>query len=267
MQYKVTSLIAVLCFIVSIGCLSVSETKIETNPSAKKIDEKKIYTEDEIDKLIMPYANIPLDKNYSTVSTGLSDLIEIRKAESAAVEEIASYKILKFYKGGIYERSIYSPLQVFLNNQIVSKYSYSTYDFSENFRNISIFTYRTPNDKEEKIFMIFKTLKKKSINFRHRFNGMISGISKEIGTNPNIYETEFQEQIHISSNTHEPGLVAKWDTKQNRVFLLLRNDLMGYSSDGIIIYISKTGWSNYAKECGRVEHERKKENEKFSDGF
>jgi len=268
-------------FIVIIGTISCFQSQIKSSTNEQSIEGKnevRIYSDNEKKLILMPYAEIPLNKDFNSVSTELGKIVKIDELGIPYVEFISQYKITKFFNG-LYESNISTSQgyddEVFLNNLIVKKYYYSLPNndsenknqISENISAIEIFTYKTRNNQNEFILMINKHLKNVYINYTTRFEGMVSGISKEVGTKPKIYRTEFQDNYHINNNTYEPGSVAIWDTSKTKIYLLIKNNALGSMSAGLIVYISKTAWANYVNECEKLEKDKLKKNEKLSDGF
>jgi hypothetical protein len=115
---------------------------------------------------------------------------------------------------------------------------------------------------EYTLFMVCKTFEIDYGAFEPYFKGLKDSITKRVGIIPKIHRTVYRRGSYRSPDVE--GLVGVWTLKDQRVFLLARNDLGVYSG---IIYLSLTGWNKYLDHIRsdklKQENKGRKAGEKF----
>jgi hypothetical protein len=137
-----------------------------------------------------------------------------------------------------------------LNSNLVSTIDY-TWDYP-----YGVVLFFLDDALNSRLFMVKRTLERQTIDARTDFNLHRSGIDRALGVLGEAHQVVYNHP-NLGSGL---GLVGLWDTN-DRLVILLTNDLYGISSGPTYIYLDLSLWQEYLSMVEAFETSRRQENQ------
>ena len=203
------------------------------------------------------FGNIPFGESMHEVLK-LVEGAKITEDEDVSASFIADYGITTHFSGGWY--TMWGMGSYFLSP--VAKCYTVEYQQWEKIITIKLYFGKSfgEDNNDYTLFLVMKEQKTSGGNYKDVYSGFKNSITKVLDIRPSEYTGKYQDLILFSSNTYEPALIGLWKLKDQKVFLLVRNNMFS-SGDPIMLYLSSSGWYKYINAVDSYEAAKKEETE------
>jgi hypothetical protein len=209
------------------------------------------------------YGKIPFGKTPDEVLK-LVQGATVKEEENASISFAKDYGLSSYFEDGIY--SIMS-LGAYLNSKLSKQYTI-TYEGWTELKEITLYFVRSFEKDDYTLIMVKKIQKSSEGSYQNVYAGFKATICKGLGLKPaEEYTVKYQDDYMRGARTYEQGLAGYWKTKDQSIFLLIRNNWFS-SGDPEMVYISTAGWGKYITSCKKYEDDKKiKQQEKSKAEF